>query len=166
MKKKQNSTTPQAGGEGLRRSLSPLHVWAIAFGCVIGWGSFINPGKKFLSTSGAAGTAIAMILGALVMIVIAFSYAYRRRDIKHFRQLVAITEFCRVVIVIVGRMSVTVAVVVLSSFIIVIVVQTPRVRGVLAGEVTSDSERQCIARSQPASEIGIASPGETVRLAA
>ena len=53
-----------------------MHVWAIAFGCVIGWGSFINPGKKFLSTSGVAGTAIAMILGALVMIIIAFSYAY------------------------------------------------------------------------------------------
>ena len=53
-----------------------MHVWAIAFGCVIGWGSFINPGKKFLSNSGVAGTAIAMVLGALVMIIIAFSYAY------------------------------------------------------------------------------------------
>ena len=72
-KKSQNTSL---GGDGLRRSLSPMHVWAIAFGCVIGWGSFINPGKKFLSNSGAAGTAIAMILGALVMIVIAFSYAY------------------------------------------------------------------------------------------
>ena len=60
----------------LQRSLSPMHVWAIAFGCVIGWGSFINPGKKFLPNSGVAGTAIAMILGALVMIIIAFSYAY------------------------------------------------------------------------------------------
>ncbi|MBQ4423590.1 MAG: APC family permease, partial [Clostridia bacterium] len=50
--------------------------WAIAFGCVIGWGSFINPGKKFLPNSGVAGTAIAMFLGALVMIIIAFSYAY------------------------------------------------------------------------------------------
>lgn len=60
----------------LRQSLSPMHVWAIAFGCIIGWGSFINPGKKFLSDSGVAGTAIAMILGALVMIIIAFSYAY------------------------------------------------------------------------------------------
>ncbi len=60
----------------LQRQLSPMHVWAIAFGCVIGWGSFINPGKKFLPNSGVAGTAIAMILGALVMIVIAFSYAY------------------------------------------------------------------------------------------
>lgn len=60
----------------LKRQLSPMHVWAIAFGCVIGWGSFINPGKKFLHTSGVAGTAIAMVLGALVMIIIAFSYAY------------------------------------------------------------------------------------------
>ena len=61
---------------GLKRKLNPMHVWAIAFGCIIGWGSFINPGKKFLPNSGVAGTAIAMLLGALVMIVIAFSYAY------------------------------------------------------------------------------------------
>ena len=60
----------------LRRQLSPMHVWAIAFGCVIGWGSFINPGKKFLPNSGVAGTAIAMVLGALGMIVSAPSHAY------------------------------------------------------------------------------------------
>ena len=60
----------------LRKQLSPTHVWALAFGCIIGWGSFVNPGKKFLPTSGVAGTAIAMALGAVVMIVIAFSYAY------------------------------------------------------------------------------------------
>ena len=60
----------------LNRQLSPMHVWAIAFGCVIGWGSFINPGKKFLPNSGVAGTAVAMVLGALVMIIIAISYAY------------------------------------------------------------------------------------------
>ena len=60
----------------LKRQLSPMHVWAIAFGCIIGWGSFINPGKKFLPNSGVAGTAIAMALGALVMMIIAFSYAY------------------------------------------------------------------------------------------
>lgn len=71
MKKVENS-----GDNTLKRQLSPMHVWAIAFGCVIGWGSFINPGKKFLPNSGVAGTAIAMVLGALVMIVIAASYAY------------------------------------------------------------------------------------------
>ncbi len=66
----------EASGAVLKRQLTPMHVWAIAFGCVIGWGSFINPGKKFLTNSGVAGTAIAMILGALVMVIIAFSYAY------------------------------------------------------------------------------------------
>lgn len=60
----------------LERRLSPGHVWAVAFGCVIGWGSFINPGKKFLPDSGVFGTGIAMVMGALVMIVIALSYAY------------------------------------------------------------------------------------------
>lgn len=60
----------------LRKNLSPAHVWALAFGCIIGWGSFINPGKKFLPNSGVEGTAIAMILGALVMIIIACTYAY------------------------------------------------------------------------------------------
>ena len=62
--------------KSLHRTLSPLHVWALAFGCIIGWGSFVNPGKKFLPNSGVAGTAIAMALGAIVMIIIAFSYAY------------------------------------------------------------------------------------------
>jgi len=59
-----------------KKQLSPTHVWAIAFGCIIGWGAFINPGKKFLPNSGVEGTAIAMVLGALVMIIIAFAYAY------------------------------------------------------------------------------------------
>lgn len=68
MKKKDNKT--------LQRQLTPTHVWALAFGCIIGWGSFVNPGKKFLPNSGVAGTAIAMALGAIVMIIIAFSYAY------------------------------------------------------------------------------------------
>lgn len=60
----------------LKKQLNPMNVWAIAFGCIIGWGSFINPGKKFLPNSGVAGTAIAMVLGALVMVIIAFAYAY------------------------------------------------------------------------------------------
>ena len=72
MKKTDNKTEKKS----LQRQLSPTHVWALAFGCIIGWGSFVNPGKKFLPNSGVAGTAIAMALGALVMIIIAFSYAY------------------------------------------------------------------------------------------
>ena len=59
----------------LLRRLRPLNVWALAFGCVIGWGAFVNPGKKFLPSAGVMGTGIAMILGALIMIVIAHSYS-------------------------------------------------------------------------------------------
>lgn len=61
---------------GLKKQLSPMHVWAIAFGCIVGWGAFVNPGKKFLPNSGVLGTAIAIVLGALVMFIIAYSYAY------------------------------------------------------------------------------------------
>ena len=59
-----------------QKQLSPTHVWAIAFGCIIGWGAFVNPGKKFLPNSGVFGTAIAMVLGAVVMFIIAYAYAY------------------------------------------------------------------------------------------
>ena len=59
----------------LLRRLKPMNVWALAFGCVIGWGAFVNPGKKFLPSAGVYGTGIAMILGALIMIIIAYSYS-------------------------------------------------------------------------------------------
>lgn len=78
----------------LKRSLSPIHVWALAFGCVVGWGSFINPGKKFLPNSGVAGTAIAMILGAFVMIIISFSYAYMVPKYPKAGGEFTFTKFC------------------------------------------------------------------------
>ena len=60
----------------LSRHLSPLHVWSLAFGCIIGWGAFMMPGTTFLPTAGTLGTTVAMIIGALVMVAIAFSYSY------------------------------------------------------------------------------------------
>ena len=69
------NTAVNTGDVKLEKKLNPLNVWALAFGCIIGWGSFVNPGKKFLPNSGPAGTAIAMVLGALIMIVIAMSYS-------------------------------------------------------------------------------------------
>ena len=60
----------------LDRKLSPLNVWALALGCIIGWGSFILPGTTFLPAAGPAGTALAMGIAAVVMIVIAINYSY------------------------------------------------------------------------------------------
>lgn len=60
----------------LEGKLSPLNVWALAFGCIIGWGAFVMPGNTFLVRAGTLGTAIAMGIAASVMIVIAFNYHY------------------------------------------------------------------------------------------
>lgn len=59
-----------------KRDLSPMSVWALAFGCIIGWGAFMMPGTTFLPTAGTLGTTIAMVIGALIMVIIAFSYSY------------------------------------------------------------------------------------------
>ena len=60
----------------LQKRLGQLNIWALAFGCIVGWGAFINPSIKFPPDSGTLGTAIAMLLGASIIIVISCSYAY------------------------------------------------------------------------------------------
>lgn len=54
--------------------LSPLHAWALAFGCIIGWGAFVMPGTTFLPAAGPVGTAISMAVGTVVMLVIGFNF--------------------------------------------------------------------------------------------
>ena len=60
----------------LEKKLSPLNVWSLALGCIIGWGAFVMPGNTFLGKAGPLGTAIAMGVAALIMIVIAINYNY------------------------------------------------------------------------------------------
>ena len=66
----------KSSGEGLQRKLSPLNVWALALGSIIGWGAFVMPANTFLPNAGPLGTAIAMSAGALIMVVIALNYSY------------------------------------------------------------------------------------------
>lgn len=42
----------RSGGEGLQRKLSPLNVWALALGSIIGWGAFVMPANTFLPNAG------------------------------------------------------------------------------------------------------------------
>ena len=51
-------------------------AWALAFGCSVGWGSFVMPGTTFLPIAGPVGTAIGLGLGGLVMLLIAVNYHY------------------------------------------------------------------------------------------
>lgn len=70
------SMKQQKEGGKLERNLSSANVWALAFGCIIGWGAFVMPGNTFLGKAGPGGTAIAMGIAALIMIIIAFNYSY------------------------------------------------------------------------------------------
>ena len=60
----------------LQRVMRPIDVWGLALGAIIGWGCFVLPGTAFLPKAGPGGTAVGMIIGALLIIVIAVSYGY------------------------------------------------------------------------------------------
>lgn len=64
------------GEQQLKKQLSPLNVWSLALGCIIGWGAFVMPGNTFLGKAGPLGTAIAMGIAALIMIIIAYNYNF------------------------------------------------------------------------------------------
>ncbi len=60
----------------LNRRLTPLNVWSLAFGCVIGWSAFVMPGNVFLRNAGPLGTLIAMEAGVMIMLIISYNYSY------------------------------------------------------------------------------------------
>ena len=58
------------------KGLSPLGVWGLALGAMIGWGCFVMPGNTLLPKAGPIGASIGLILGAMMIVVISFSYSY------------------------------------------------------------------------------------------
>ena len=66
-----NESTPR-----LKRHLSPLGVWALSFGCSVGWGAFVMPGTTFLPIAGPFGTLIGVVIGAAVMFLIGVNYHF------------------------------------------------------------------------------------------
>ena len=56
--------------------LSQIDVWAMAFGCMVGWGVFAMSGSTFLPVAGPLGTVIAIGLGMLIMLVIGHNLTY------------------------------------------------------------------------------------------
>ena len=67
-----NENQPRA----LDRYLSPLDVWAMAFGCMVGWGVFAMPGTTFLPVAGPLGTLIAFAVSTVIMLVVGSSLSF------------------------------------------------------------------------------------------
>ena len=59
---------------GLSPYLSPVAVWALSFGCAVGWGSFVMPGTTFLPIAGPWGSVIGLLIGAAIMLILGLSY--------------------------------------------------------------------------------------------
>lgn len=60
----------------LKPYLSPLNVWALSFGCAVGWGAFVMPGTTFLPIGGILGTVLGMIIGGVIMLIIGYNYHF------------------------------------------------------------------------------------------
>ena len=59
---------------GLSKYLSPVAVWALAFGSAVGWGAFVMPGTTFLPIAGPWGSVTGLLIGAAIMLIIGLSY--------------------------------------------------------------------------------------------
>ena len=78
--KKKQKVQPVIERRKMARYLLPIDVWAIAFGCAVGWGAFVMPGTTFLPIAGPAGTLEAMLLGTALMLVIGYNYAWLMKN--------------------------------------------------------------------------------------
>ncbi|MBR1628498.1 MAG: amino acid permease, partial [Lachnospiraceae bacterium] len=62
--------------QSLKKYVSTLAAWALSFGCAVGWGAFVMPGTVFLPIAGPYGTALGMLIGGFVMLLIGFNFYY------------------------------------------------------------------------------------------
>ena len=61
--------------KGMTKYLSPLGAWALAFGCAIGWSSFVMPGTSFLPIAGPLGTILGLLIGSVFITIISYNYS-------------------------------------------------------------------------------------------
>ncbi len=71
-----NNTLTNSPERRLKPYLTAVGAWALAFGCSVGWGSFVMPGSTFLPIAGPVGTVVGIVLGAIVMCILAANYHY------------------------------------------------------------------------------------------
>ncbi len=57
------------------RKLPAFSVWALAFGCVIGWGCFVLPGTTYLPEAGPLGTILGIGAGTIMILIVTACYS-------------------------------------------------------------------------------------------
>lgn len=72
----QNETLENNCSSNFTRYLTPIGVFALAFGSSLGWGSFILPGISFLPSAGTLGTVLGFIFGIIMMLIVIKNYDY------------------------------------------------------------------------------------------
>lgn len=60
----------------LKRSLKARDIWCLALGAMIGFGCFVLPGNSFLPKAGPLGTALGLIIGAGMVMIVSVSFSY------------------------------------------------------------------------------------------
>ena len=58
----------------LKKTFSPMQIWALALGCIIGWGAFILPGIRFLPNTGPMAAVLGFFIGGIMLVFVALSY--------------------------------------------------------------------------------------------
>ncbi|MBQ6376742.1 MAG: amino acid permease [Lachnospiraceae bacterium] len=66
--------------KSLRRNLSFPGAWAFAIGTSVGWGSLVVTSSTYLAQAGPIGSVLGLIVGAAVMLLICFNYAYMMKN--------------------------------------------------------------------------------------
>ena len=58
------------------KNISALGAFALSIGTAIGWGSFVIIGSSYVKQAGPLGSIIALVVGMLIMVVVAYNYHY------------------------------------------------------------------------------------------
>ena len=62
--------------KGLTPYISPAAAWAFVVGTSVGWGSLVITCTTYLAQAGPAGTALGLITGGLIMLLVSRNYHY------------------------------------------------------------------------------------------
>ena len=58
------------------KNISILGAVALSIGTAIGWGSFVIIGSSYVKQAGPLGSIIALVVGTLIMVIVAYNYNY------------------------------------------------------------------------------------------